>query len=246
MRSRLLIVLLVLAIAAVLVAVRAPASLVARAMAQPDVPVRLLQPRGTIWNGAAALSLHDRLLGDVAWEVRPSALLGLGLAADWRLTTAGGQLVGDVHATQGAIGVTATGKTPGSSLAPLLDPFEIALAGNIELRTVELTIDPSGIPTDARGTVTWTGGDVSYPVGTQQMQQRFPPMTGTFAPTAEDHPSLTVRNSATRDELMIMQVLDDGFVKVGITRAMTELSGQSWPGHGLPSSVVLEVEQDIF
>lgn len=95
---------------------------------------------------------------------------------------------------------------------------------------------------EASGSLSWPGGDVRYRLSGQEYRGILPPLIATLGDGLEVY----IYKEKGQTPLLIAQMLNNGFVKIGITRLLTRLLNNPWPGSDVDHEVVLEVEEQIF
>ena len=82
-----------------------PASLALRALPEP---IRCTAATGTLWQGRCSrLVVQEALVGSLAWQLRPSALLGGRLSAQMAWSLRDDHLQGDLNATRHSLTLSA-------------------------------------------------------------------------------------------------------------------------------------------
>ena len=90
--------------------------------------------------------------------------------------------------------------------------------------------------------VTWSGGQVRYILSGRSSTSILPPLVAYLGEGAE----ATVFAQNGQTPLIKAELLDNGFAKVGITRLLTKMLDNPWPGSEPDHAVVLEVEEQVF
>lgn len=236
------------------VVVFAPAGLL-RSLLAPVEGVNLLHPSGTLWHGEAELYLVEHSAGQLQWRFRPAALLGGYLEYQLALTGPDQALDGNVGVSPGSIRLDLEGMLSSRFLNQWLAPYDIGMSGDVTLREVDLLLlrkgteaapagpnQPGLAPGEASGTLTWDGGAVNYRLSGQEYRGSLPPLVATLGEGLEVY----IYPEAGQTPLLVAQMLDNGFVKIGITRLLTKLLNNPWPGSDIDHEVVLEVEEQLF
>jgi len=208
--------------------------------------VTMTQAAGTIWHGQGRLLLEDRALGLFKWELRPSVLLRGALGVDFTLVhaadPAGPPLAG--WATVGfgrTYELELSGTIPAEVVSSLLAPYDMAITGDLNLNGASLSGN-GGVPTSAAGQVTWAGGSVSYILSGRSLSSNLPPLVAYLGDGAQ----ATVFAQNGQIPLIRAELLDNGFAKVGITKLLTKMLDNPWPGSDPDHAIVLEVEEQVF
>jgi hypothetical protein len=239
---------------ALFIVVFAPAGLL-RTLLTPVEGVDLLHPSGTLWRGAGELYLAERNAGQVQWSFRPAALLRGYLEYQLTLTGPDQAMDGNAGISMDSIHVEVEGVLSSRFLNQWLGPYDIGMSGEVTMREVDLLLyrngsktaaavpnQPALAPGEASGTLTWAGGDVRYRLSGQEYRGSLPPLVATLGDGLEVY----IYPEKGQTPLLVAQMLDNGFVKIGITRLLTRLLNNPWPGSDADHEVVLEVEEQIF
>ena len=96
----------------------------------------------------------------------------------------------------------------------------------------------------ARGTLAWSGGRVRYALSQRSRTARLPPLRARLG--FADVPEARVFAVGNRTPLLEAQLLDSGFARIGVTKRLTKMLNDPWPGGGADHEVVLAVEEKIF
>jgi hypothetical protein len=101
---------------------------------------------------------------------------------------------------------------------------------------------PSLAPGEASGTASWSGGYVRYRLSGQSYSGDLPPLEAALGDGLEAY----VYPVQEQTPLIRAQLLSNGFAKIGITRLLTRLLNNPWPGSDADHEVVLEVEEQLY
>lgn len=219
----------------------APAGLV-RVALEPVRDVSLLEPTGTLWRGHGQLTSQGVPLGRLSWDLRPVTILSGALGYDFSLAGQDLDLQGTVSAgIDQSVAVQASGRVGSTFVNELLAPYAMRITGPMELDGVGLRFVDQR-PTEAGGTAQWQGGPVSYRLSGRNYHTALPPMQAELGPG----PEAIVRQQDQPQPLILAELQPNGFAKVGITKGLTRLLDNPWPGAAGDAEVVLQVEEKIF
>ena len=240
---------------------QAPARLAATALANnPNVPLRLLGARGTLWNGSAEVLVNKIPVGTLSWQLRPTELLRLQAAADWQLSSADYSLSGSAAAESDRYHLRdVTGRFGNRFLTEQLARYDIAPGGdltitNLQITDVTLNAEQTWPATiTASGQAEWSGGAVYYRLAGQDFNLELPPLQAVIeTPSARDPaggnapwPQMRVTAQGSDALLLTGRLTPRGSAAIGITRGLTRLAGQPWPGSDPDHAIVLEVEEQL-
>ena len=223
-----------------LLILRAPAGLI-HLFLPADSPAALLNLNGTVWNGAGDLLAGSTPIGRLAWSLRPVSLLRATIRYDAALTGQGVDLRGNLAAGFGATRAEVAGSVKAAFVNQWLEPYDIELSGNFEL--IETTADiTNGQLTALSGTLNWDGGPLRYSLSGNLHNSVLPPMTADLGPG----PEAVAYATGESTPLLLGALKADGYARIGVTKYLTRILGQSWPGGDPDHAVVLEVEEQVF
>ena len=230
----------------------APAGLL-RSLLEPVPGVALLDPVGTIWRGAGALYLEDRPAGTVRWQFRPVTILQGSLGYDLELSGPDHAVDAQVAVSPSRLRLRADGRLGAAFVNQWLGSYDIGLGGEIRLHEIDLALPvraasptagapPQLAPGEASGTASWSGGNVRYRLSGRSYSSALPALTATLGEGLQAN----VYPAEGQTPLIRAQLLDNGFAKIGITRLLTRLLNNPWPGSDADHEVVLEVEEQLY
>ncbi len=220
----------------------APAQLLAPAVER--IPgAKLIGVNGTIWAGSGRLLVQGRDIGLLTWALRPTSLLNLFPEVDWTVSGEHLQLSGKLNLGTSRMVISMSGSVAATAINPWLAVYELSLSGDFNLRDLYLHIT-DGWPDDTRGTLNWSGGRLRYVLSQHSKDTQLPPLEARIG--YEDGPRATVFEQDRTRPLLEATLLDNGFVRIGITMLLTRLLNEPWPGGGPDDKVVLAVEEKIL
>lgn len=120
-----------------------------------------------------------------------------------------------------------------------------SLQGDFEVSGLNASLDLANKQIlDLSGQLTFTGGDVGFPVDGNPIQASLPLLVGKLS--REDDKS--VLNINTQEGLPIGQAFmqNDGWGGVAIRRRFLDILGQKWPANATEETVIFEVSQKIL
>ena len=241
----------------------APARLMV-ALLPADAPLSLVDPRGSLWTGYGTLIAGGQNLGRLNWRFEWFALLRLrpqyAWSLDWR-TPAQRSLSGTVAVNFSSLNLACSGPVPAAQLQNWLRAYDLFIDGIFDLQIRDIGLSHAGAVQSMDGTIQWGGGSVRYTLSGQLNEAILPPITAHLnegLPSHEAHavavPSVAAANpmhivAYARDEhtpLLFATQLSNGYVKIAVTKLLTQLVGQPWPGADPEHAIVIEVEEKLF
>ena len=231
-----------------------PATLVPPALdSLPDVS--LTAPAGTLWRGTGELQVRDQEqvqqnFGRLTWDFQPLSLFRLTPTYDVTLQDLTMQIS---YGFSGAA-LKVAGEVPLRLFQPWLDPHQISLGGRLKSQSVDVLLDPQQPWTTLyiEGVLDWTGGPVSYFIAQNQTNAILPPLQVRLRSredVAGEEGAWRLHGDVMGDAeypLLNVALNESGYVKVSITKRLTNLVGSPWPGSDPDHVTVLEVEQPLF
>ncbi len=224
----------------VLIVTRIPAGVIPGFIPEHS-PAKLLRPEGTIWQGRGELLVDGRASGVLGWSVRPVTFLQGRIGYDLSLTGAGADLDGAVEAGFASTAGNINGRIDGTFVNQWLAPYYIELGGTFVVESVNLSLEGRSL-TELDGRLTWDGGPLRYRLSGNVHDSALPAMTADLGPG----PVAVAYATGESTPLLQAALADNGFVRIGVTKYLTTLLGQPWPGGDPDHAVVLEVEEQVF
>lgn len=230
-----------------------PAGLLARAVEDAQ-GVALRDVDGTVWRGAAGLTVQGEDLGRAQWRLDPSALLAGALGITWRLRHENFRFAGAARRGSRAFSASASGVLNAAALGRVLGKYHIRLGGDFTFDRLALRVVPQGGEAPdhwhAEGDLRWSGGRTTYRLSGQSYDVEFPPLDAELRTTADSvrlqaflQPDGAGRGQSRRKPLLEARLDGDGWLHVSVTRRFTRLAGKPWPGVGEDDVVVTVSEQ---
>lgn len=224
----------------ILVITRTPAGLI-RSFIPDDSPTTLLSLNGTIWNGDGDLLVDGMPVGHLAWNFRPGTLLNGAVGYGVSLTGGGVDIQGSLAKGFGPADAELQGTVAASFVNQWLAPYYIELSGTFELNEVVATIKGRQLES-LSGRLTWDGGPLQYKLSGNMYNSVLPPMTADLGPGSKAIAYATGESTP----LLHAELKADGFARIGVTKYLTRILGEPWPGGDPDHAVVLEVEEQVF
>ena len=219
----------------------APASLLGKFIINESNELEIYNTHGTLWNGEADVSWLKNRLGKASWKANFQELFSnmisytgslkgshidveMDIAADW-----------EANLTFSLNGVVQT-----ELLNQLLKNYRIQLLGEISLENTKLKISDNTFY-ELTGNMYWSGGPVTYELSGFALSTSLPAMIVNLGPGLR----ASVYQKDSKILLIKAEVLDTNFVKIGITKGLSDLLGYPWPEKVDQNKIILEVEEKI-
>jgi hypothetical protein len=224
----------------VILVARAPAALIPGLLPETG-PLGLVQPRGTLWNGSAALQRAGSGLGELSWTLQPATLLQARLAYQISLTGPDVELDGRVQAGFERTEADLYGTLDAGPVNDWLRIYNMRLSGRFTLTAIEVKIAARRLVASG-GRLAWSGGPVTYILSGKLYNSTLPPLYADLGPG----PEAVAYAEGETTPLLVAELKPDGFARVGVTKRLTRILGNPWPGGDPDYKVVLEVEEQVF
>ena len=197
---------------------------------------------GTLWSGSGALRLKGLGLGRLHWSFEPVTLMEFAPGYTWRLADDSLNLHGRMAFQGDAIKLSASGAMDTAAVNVGLAAYDIRLGGGFNIEDLEATVTAGGLQRlDGGGR--WSGGVVSYALGGQSHTALLPPMRA----EAQSAPVRARAFAEAGNTLLVRaEIMDGGYVKIGITRRLLQMLNQPWAGSGADDEIVVSVEEAVF
>ena len=233
-----------LAVFVLVLIVRLPASLVPQFVhaSTSDAQLRLTAPQGSLWRGEASIWVMQTDFGRIAWQVSPLSLLTLSPTIDWQLRAT--SLTGQVNLDDGSFSATLNGSLDLARLAPILSRYAMSAEG--ELRFEALQVERTEQSASISGQVHWSGGRVELGLGNWQGQQVLPALRARAADSSRLLITLRDDQSGAHVPASEIELLPDGWVKLGVTGHLAKYFSRTLGQANDPSEIVLSVEERLF
>ncbi len=224
----------------ILIVVRIPAGVI-QWIVPDDSQATLLRPQGTLWSGNAELIIQGTATGMLSWQVRPVTFLKGRIGYDVQLAGAGVDLDGQLETGFSSADGSISGSVEGGFVNRWLAPYHIELSGGFDVLAVNLQLEGRSLKA-LGGRLTWDGGPIRYRLSGNVHNSALPPMTADLGPG----PEAVAYATGETIPLLHAALADNGFARIGVTKYLTVMLGQPWPGGDPDHAVVLEVEEQVF
>ena len=222
----------------------APATLLATAFGDAG-PTRLTQVRGSIWDGAAAVEYQGQSLGSLSWRFDASRLVRGEAVFDWDLGGAGHALTGGAHLGLTGLQCNAAGVVRGATMRRILASYWIEAGGDIDIERISAHVSYDLRPRNMAGELSWGGGEVRYRLSGEHYRMVLPPLAGVLE-SVDAEPALTVFGEGVDAPLLHVRLDADGWLNIGVTKKLTKMAGNPWPGNEPDHAIVIDVSERLL
>ena len=224
----------------------APATLL-KPLIEQSTQARLTALHGSLWRGQAQLQVGQIALGQLNWDLQLVTLLQASPSYTWSLDERGWRLEGVVGVDFSHANFTANGTVEVAAVNDWLSAYDISLGGSFDITDLNLIAAHSdAVLSHADGQIFWSGGRVRYILSGLLSETTLPPMTAYLNLNQQGLLEVIVYAQNNETPLVIAAQGRNGFVKVGITKLLTKMLDNPWPGSDPDHAIVLEVEEQVF
>lgn len=207
-----------------------------------SVGVSLGQVEGSIWQGKAVVS--HKQMGDVQvkWRSKPWHLFRLALPID--VTAVGQYFDFKALVAPSVFGLTVsdlTGYVDEQALTPWLQPYRVSLQGRLQVDQLSVESSWRYKLGDASGSVSYSGGPISVPVGRSVQQYQVPTMIGQLSSNEQQWQMLIT--DTNKQEFIAISLERTGLGTLSVKRALAEVMDIPLPPGGRS---LLDVSQQVF
>lgn len=223
-----------------LIIIRLPAGLISWFLPEQG-PVSVLNLAGTVWTGTGEVLAEGRSMGRLHWQFSPVTILKGAVGYDFQLSGSGIDLSGRAHSGFTRTRVELSGLVTAPFVNQWLAPYQIELSGQFQVTDVTATLQGQILEALA-GQIHWDGGPIRYTLSGILHTSALPAVIANLGPGAE-----AVANAVGEPTPLLTAALQtDGYARFGVTKYLTRLLGEPWPGGDPDHAVVLEVEEQVF
>jgi hypothetical protein len=223
----------------------APASLATLVLARQLPGASLTETRGTVWSGSTRIGYDTATLGRLHWQFRPASLLTARVVYDGTFEAGEDRIDARLYAGVFSVDLELAGTLSAVHIDPLLARYDISLPGTLRVDQLRIHQSRHAALPFVRGEVKWSGGDVHYRLGSSGYDARLPPMIA-FIDSSAGQPEMSVYAVEDETPLMLARMADDGWITIGVTKRLTQMTGQPWHGDQPEHAVVVEVQEKLF
>jgi len=207
--------------------------------------VRVDTVTGTLWHGQALLN-YQGVGGLLQWNIDAAGLLGLSVPLALELKTHGGQAEIDVNA-----GVSQTEIVlrkldfAADSLNTLLKRRRVTLDGEVFAKDFRLLLEDNKL-VDASGRLSWSGGNIAYPVQRDIHERLVPSFSGEIVRREDGMIYLGLKDPESRFDPIELSLLPDGLGMIQVRRRLLDLVDEPWSKNSDERDVVFKVKKPIY
>ncbi|WP_157954342.1 type II secretion system protein N [Saccharospirillum mangrovi] len=204
--------------------------------------IRLEQVDGSLWSGSARLQAPQVPALQLGWHARPLSLFMLRLPFDIQVSNASLDVTGrlDIKLT-GASVKSLSGYVDDTAFAPIASAYGADVQGRLRLDDVALSAGWRGALGELGGSLSWSGGPVSVPFGSQVQTFQIPQMQGQLNSDDARWQALVLAMDET--PLIDAQLSRDGVGSLSVKRALAERLNLAIPAG---RDTLFDISQRVF
>lgn len=199
---------------------------------------------GSVWDGRALVQ-YKGVSSIVNWDMHLSRLFTLNLPVELFVESQAGELEAllTLGVSEIALNV-ARGDIDLSLLNAALRAQRVTLDGQLLLKDIDLSFDGEKLE-HAKGLLSWSGGDIAYPVQRAIHQRTLPSFRG-IVETNDGEIVAGIRDSGGTFDLIEANVSSEGEALVKVKRRLLDLADEHWPANSQEQDVVFKVKKKIY
>lgn len=207
--------------------------------------VQVQQIAGRVWDGAASLVVAGFPLR-VEWQLGWPSITQLEQPVRISVASLQSEVSGDI-----AVGWPENARLNARGTIAVAEFEELIRRSGGAMIEGDVSIDrlalewADGRVIRADGLGRWAGGNVSWPMGDQTGQAKFPPMQATMD-TTSGGVALVVAEQAGSGPAADASILWNGMMELRVYKRMIDLAGQPWPDSASPDDIVFRVRQPLL
>jgi hypothetical protein len=198
--------------------------------------------RGTLWQGETHAKVDKLGQFYVVWEINPLKLLVLQLPVSFHAYNVDMNMTGELNVSPLGLSLNElSGYADDSAFASIAKSYKSEISGRLTVQNLVAKIGWNNSLGEAAGQLSWSGGDVTVPMGSSRKTFEVPMMVANI--TSDDsgwQASVQGTNKQTYIEAKLAQ---DGMATLSVKRQLAEDMSLPVPGNG---SSLLDVTQQVF
>jgi hypothetical protein len=181
----------------------APASLLKLAV-EKNSAAKLIDPRGTIWQGQGQLRVSNVPLGRLEWDFQATTILRGAPSYQWSLSQPAGRLNGLAGVDFSQVFIETAGNLSADSVNEWLSSYDIHLSGAFDIAPTKIVVSQAdGAISSLDGQISWSGGRVRYQLSGLLHETTLPAMNAYLQINANTQAEAVVYADNTETPLLI-------------------------------------------
>ncbi|HCG71347.1 MAG TPA: hypothetical protein DE147_12830 [Gammaproteobacteria bacterium] len=205
----------------------------------------LVAPQGSLWHGSGRLVSNLGLQAQVQWQTTFWPL-GLNLHLTDKDSDIHGRLKPTLSNHLGGYRLTLEGQLGATTLAPLLQRYNLFVPGTFRLNNTEMLMQQNQLRLSQPSSLQWSGGAVRYILANRQYQAAMPPLRATLVNNDQGHLEAKIYGrEANSAPLLILRAAQNGNVYFAVSRGMLGLANYPWSGNEAADELIFEVQRSL-
>tara|TARA_B100001093_G_scaffold460652_1_gene474627 strand:+ start:351 stop:1088 length:738 start_codon:yes stop_codon:yes gene_type:complete len=205
----------------------------------------LVAPQGSLWHGSGRLVSNLGLQAQVQWQTMFWPL-GLNLHLTDKDSDIHGRLKPTLSNHLGGYRLTLEGQLGATTLAPLLQRYNLFVPGTFRLNNTEMLMQQNQLRLSQPSSLQWSGGAVRYILANRQYQAAMPPLRATLVNNDQGHLEAKIYGrEANSAPLLILRAAQNGNVYFAVSRGMLGLANYPWSGNEAADELIFEVQRSL-
>lgn len=207
--------------------------------------VQVQKVSGQLWNGAAGLNLGG-FPARVHWQLSWPSVTELALPVEFSVSSSQSRIEG-----LASLGWPANFEVSGKGAVTVAEFRDLIRQSGGAMIEGQVSVDRFQVAwadnrlQQAEGSGRWPGGLVTWPMGNDTGQARFPPMQANLD-TVADGVALTIAEQGASGPAADASIGRDGMMGIRVYKRMVDLAGQPWSDSASPDDVVFRVRQPLL
>jgi hypothetical protein len=208
------------------------------------LPVRPIGFKGTVWTGSALIR-YQTISGILSWHVNFDQLTQRKMILDLHWYNGSDNLKASLAISPSRFYLNVMPSYIAlKPLTPLLRQDRIWLDGILKVRDLNIIIEGQKI-IHAKGSLTWTGGNIRYPEGYLVKSQHFPVFNAVVYQKNKST-FVDVKDANSNITAITAQVDNKGWATVKIKRRLLDVAQEQWPRNSKPTDIVFKIKQKVL
>ena len=209
----------------------------------------LVAPQGSLWHGSGTLVSNLGLQAQVQWQTMFWPL-GLNLHLTDKDSDIRGRLklaLGTLLSNHlGGYRLTLEGQLGATTLAPLLQRYDLFVPGTFRLNNTEMLMQQNQLRLSQPSSLQWSGGTVRYILANRQYLAAMPPLRATLVNNDQGHLEAKIYSREAKSvPLLILRAAQNGNVYFAVSRGMLDLANYPWSGNEAADELIFEIQRSL-
>lgn len=200
---------------------------------------------GTIWDGRALLR-YQGISSILDWDFSFTEIYRLNLPVDIEIVSQAGRLSAlasasisgvDLHVSKAEIDLAA--------LTPALRRQRVTLDGELLIKDLRVSLSDQKV-NHGSGLMSWTGGDIAYPVQRAIHERSLPAFKVTVETRDDGIIYAGVRDSGGTFDVLEASLSPEGEAFAQVKRRLLDLADEHWPKNSRENDTVFKVKKMIY